>query len=542
MKTFTFAALVVTAVADSLDPALTPTMTLGQAVELSKDLDRVASMDTDGEFVFTATSTKIVKMNADAMTDYSFEDFNAAHGVTEITSLRTDAEHVYVTAAVGEAWKMYKLDKTNMDPVCVYSYNGPEENIPYSMQHDDEYIYTGQYTSPGKIVRIRKDDCQRHGEALTLLAGENDIRAMEFNADVDKDYLFANTNTAPGHVVKIDLKNWKRDSAATLNQGENFLLSGSEQDADNVYVGTNTQPGRVIKIAKEGMTRVGAVTLEAGENSIIAMDSDNTHIYAPTYSTPPSVVRIRKDLMERVDAIQLPAEYSAGISALTHVGGNLIAGIDSAPASFSAISGYLQPIDCVMSEWGSWSTCDRGPARPDGLICGLGVETRERTVKTPPAFGGKACPFELKTTKQCGHGECPIDCSTGIYSGSKKKWVKAMKSVAPTCSLRNPTSVVTRMSGCECPPERPYWHAESVCVTATECDKDLKPCQDTKCIYLNGKVQVQHPKSKGIAAFAENGNGGFQCHHHPGRTGDCVCLCHTKSDSPSDETYDGTNA
>merc|ERR1711871_816429 len=124
--------------------------------------------DTDGEFVFAATSTKIVKMNADAMTDYSFEDFNAARGVTEITSLRTDAEHLYVTAAVGEAWKMYKLDKNTMDPVCTYSYNGIEENIPYSMQLDDQYIYTGQYTSPGKIVRINKKDCQRHGEALTL--------------------------------------------------------------------------------------------------------------------------------------------------------------------------------------------------------------------------------------------------------------------------------------------------------------------------------------------------------------------------------------
>lgn len=537
MKTFTLAALVATAFADSpdatdLDKEHDPTMALGQSVELSTDLDRVAAMDTDDDFVFTATATKIVKMNADSMTDYSFEDFGASHGVTEITSLRTDADHVYMTAAVGQAWKMYKLDKKTMTPACVYDYEA-HENIPYSMQHDDNYVYTGQYTSPGKVVRISKDGCHRHGETLELGEGENDIRAMEFDAAHDADHLYANTNTAPGRVVKIDLTSWARASAVTLNDHENYLLSGSEQDADHVYVGTNTRPGRIVKIAKATMTRVGGVTLKSGERSIISMDSDGTHIYAPTYSTPPSVVRVRKENMEREDAIKLPSSFTAGISAITHVGGNLIAGIDSAPASFGAISGYLQPNDCVMGAWGPWSTCNRGAPRADGLICGTGVESRERSVTKPAAFGGKACSTELKTYKRCGHGVCPVECA----KGTKKKWVPGKQSAVPTCNLRNPPSVTTKMPGCECPPELPYWHAESVCVSAAECDKDLKPCDDTTCIYQNGKVQVHHPKSTGDASFPESGFGGFQCHHRPGRTGDCSCLCHTKSDSPSDETF-----
>jgi hypothetical protein len=46
-------------------------------------------------------------------------------------------------------------------------------------------------------------------------------------------------------------------------------------------------------------------------------------------------------------------------------------------------------IDCVLSDWSSWSSCVSG------------VQTRERKVETEPKFGGKECDSLLQETKQC---------------------------------------------------------------------------------------------------------------------------------------------
>lgn len=533
LKTFALSTLLVGATL-----AVDPAMEVSQSIELSTSLDRVASMDKDASFVYAALATKVVKMNPATLSDYSTEDLGAKLGVTEITSLRVDDTHVFVTAAIDQTWKMYKLDKTSMEVKCTYVY-ASDENIPYSMQHDGAHVYTGMYTSPGKIVRISKSDCTRNGDALELEQGEDDIRAMEYDAASDATHLYANTNTAPGRVVKVDLGSFTRAGGLTLNDGENYLLSGSEQDADNIYVGTNTNPGRIVKVAKADMTRVGAATLRGNEHSIISMESDLTHIYAPTYSTPPRMVRVHKDTMTREDAKVFDATFTAGISSVVHVGEHIIVGVDSAPASFAAVSGYLQPNDCAMNAWTPYGACDRGVKRDDGLVCGMGVETRTRTEKTQPTNGGKTCPTELTQTKQCGHGVCPLECSKGTF----KVWAADSESATPTCTNRTPTSTKTGTGACQCPPDKPYWHAESVCISAADCDKDMVKCTDTTCIYENGKLQVHHPHSAGptvlgvAPASPENGQGGFMCHHTPGRTGACLCLCHAKSDSPSDSTY-----
>lgn len=46
------------------------------------------------------------------------------------------------------------------------------------------------------------------------------------------------------------------------------------------------------------------------------------------------------------------------------------------------------PVDCVVGEWGEWSECIDG------------VQTRTRTVTTPPSNGGAACP-PLEETREC---------------------------------------------------------------------------------------------------------------------------------------------
>jgi len=48
------------------------------------------------------------------------------------------------------------------------------------------------------------------------------------------------------------------------------------------------------------------------------------------------------------------------------------------------------PIDCVMSEWGAWSSCDK--------TCGGGEKTRTRNVTIANGYGGEACPSAGENT------------------------------------------------------------------------------------------------------------------------------------------------
>ena len=59
-----------------------------------------------------------------------------------------------------------------------------------------------------------------------------------------------------------------------------------------------------------------------------------------------------------------------------------------------------QPVNCVVSDWGSWSTCTNG------------TRTRTRTVITPASNGGTACPV-LTETENC---TVPVDCVVSAWS------------------------------------------------------------------------------------------------------------------------------
>jgi len=60
------------------------------------------------------------------------------------------------------------------------------------------------------------------------------------------------------------------------------------------------------------------------------------------------------------------------------------------------------PRDCVMNDWCEWSQCS--------ATCGGGVQKRSRTVRVPPAFGGEECPDDLEETRTCNTQGCPVDC------------------------------------------------------------------------------------------------------------------------------------
>lgn len=60
------------------------------------------------------------------------------------------------------------------------------------------------------------------------------------------------------------------------------------------------------------------------------------------------------------------------------------------------------PIDCVQSMWTMWSACN--------TTCGLGVQLRSRVTVTPSAHGGLACGPVNDSQSCNVTATCPVDC------------------------------------------------------------------------------------------------------------------------------------
>jgi len=65
------------------------------------------------------------------------------------------------------------------------------------------------------------------------------------------------------------------------------------------------------------------------------------------------------------------------------------------------------PVDCVASAWSAWSSCSRE--------CGNGVQTSSRTILVAAAHGGKACPA-LTASQSCNSQPCPVNCQVSGWS------------------------------------------------------------------------------------------------------------------------------
>lgn len=65
------------------------------------------------------------------------------------------------------------------------------------------------------------------------------------------------------------------------------------------------------------------------------------------------------------------------------------------------------PTDCILSDWGNWSTCS--------ATCGDGLRTQTRKVRIPAANGGKLCDPILSRSEKCGP-PCPVDCVVSDWS------------------------------------------------------------------------------------------------------------------------------
>jgi len=67
------------------------------------------------------------------------------------------------------------------------------------------------------------------------------------------------------------------------------------------------------------------------------------------------------------------------------------------------------PVDCVLSDWSPWSDCDKP--------CGVGSSVRKKRIVVEPQNGGEPCK-NMSESKVCNTKPCPIDCVVSPWRDS----------------------------------------------------------------------------------------------------------------------------
>jgi len=455
------------------------------------------------------------------------------NGMQDATAIRIDEPHVFVTVTTtaqpgkdDNKLQLVKLDK-NLRNVGTYTFEA-KDNVPFGLEIDMDYIYTGQYALPGVVLKISKDTMKLVSR-LVLPDGANDIRQLESDpTDPYDEYIYANTNTQPGQILKIRKNGLTLVSKLVLAKEEAYPLAGIELDADFLYVGTNTSPGRVLKIDKHLMKRVDHVTLGLGDDNLAALESDAQFLFAACYTKPGKIVRIDKNNMKKMDELTLNVGEDM-LTSLAHGMAHIYAGTYTKPGKIVEIFGYEQPVNCEIGDWGYWST----PTQD----CG-GSQTRTRAVIQPAYFGGKDCGDAPMV--QARNYTAPWCALTGACTGGKiftKKASPCKRTCAepdPTCIAEFDESVVR--PGCVCPPEKPLEY-NGVCTTAGWCPQaHMTQCSHLHCRYDGSRVQVHH---NGLEQKGEK----HYCRHSKDLYGGCHCLCyHDQLQPPKGQLADSATA
>jgi hypothetical protein len=169
------------------------------------------------------------------------------------------------------------------------------------------YAYFATYTSPAKVVKVNLGTFGRNS-AVTLDSGENYVYGAAV-IDTAGGYAYFGTYTTPAKVVRVDLSPFARDSAVTLDSGEDKAARAVIDTAGGyAYFGMDTDPARIVKVNTSSFGRDSALTLNASESYIGALGIDpvNGFLYAaPWWKFPGNVVKVQMSDMSRSAALAL---------------------------------------------------------------------------------------------------------------------------------------------------------------------------------------------------------------------------------------------
>jgi len=125
------------------------------------------------------------------------------------------------------------------------------------------------------------------------------------------------------------------------------------------------------------------------------------------------------------------------------------------------------PRDCVVSEWGAWTGCDK--------VCGdQGKSWRVRHVISEAETNGKACPA-LQEQRQCNHHACAQDCILDVWG----PWQPCSKSCGAGVSVRvRGIAKQPAHGGMACPEEGGPGLKQTISCALTPCPRDCQLSPD----------------------------------------------------------------
>jgi len=180
----------------------------------------------------------------------------------------------------------------------------------------------------------------------------------------------------------------------------------------------------------------------------------------------------------------------------------------------------VEPIDCVVSEWTAWDQCEK--------TCGGGQQHRQRQIHRYSANGGKECPVELMETHGCNDMPCSVeDCELSDWSA----WEPCTASCGPGQQRRSRAVLRNRNPGgvgCAATLSEAVPCLENLACAVTDCEwGEWSPWSSCTCSCGGGqRSRDRHiavaPKDGGRACEVKDREEVEGCNAEPCKAAECV--------------------
>ena len=213
-----------------------------------------------------------------------------------------------------------------------------------------------------------------------------------------------------GYYFDINTQTCRWSEPKTCGFGEpiNLIVNPKGNDGSLFYVDLSDNENCSLKISFDYLLKVKCEDLSSLSN--------------------PSSNTLSQETLNQIHDVQLHIqEINVKIESISTQAYNLNQQYLITPYSiecnhFPVITTTPDPINCMVSAWGPWSTCVNG------------FQTHTRTVTTQPAYGGIACP-PLSETQACTVGPCVPPANMSIrYFGFSHSGVDFTSTQTTACA------------------------------------------------------------------------------------------------------------